>query len=253
MLYVCFGMEKGGSTYTYYLTQALFESLGHPHVQLSPEHRGDAKEQGGAVNNVRDWQHGVVRAIRLAAPSKALVTLRTHASPSDSILRMLSKGKAKLSVAIRDPRDLALSLMDVATRRQALGRPFLQDMRPNNLTSSFSVIEANIARVAEWTSAPDALLLYYEETAFSPALTIEKICRHLQLEPPKGGVEAITLKAASWPNGKRNVAHPHRHRHEMSAQDQEIILDRFSDFYARYFPDARVVTEDNQGTVDADG
>ncbi|GLK54286.1 hypothetical protein JOD31_001453 [Methylopila capsulata] len=244
MLYVCFGMEKGGSTYTYYLTQALFEALGHPHVQLSPEVRDDAKGHGGGVNNVRDWRHGVVRSIRLAVPSNALVSLRTHASPSQSILRMLSKGKAKLSVAIRDPRDLALSMRDVATRRQSLGREFKHDVRPDDITSTFSVINANIARVAEWTAAPDALLLHYEETAFSPERTIEKICRHLHLEPPKSGVEAITLQAASWPNGKRNVAQPHRHRREMSAKDQEIVLDRFADFYARYFPDARVLTED---------
>ena len=58
MIYVSFGLEKGGSTLTALLTKALLERAGHPHLPFSAEARQDIKSDGSfarhaaQINNV---------------------------------------------------------------------------------------------------------------------------------------------------------------------------------------------------------
>lgn len=247
MLYVSFGLEKAGSTLTYSITRALLEHAGHRHIVLAASDRQDLPEDANPksgrnqyANNVNTWCEAEVRAAEAAAPAGGILTLRTHAGPDESIARAVEDGRALVHVAIRDIRDVALSINDAVARKQLLGKVNDTGINVGDFRSAFRDIEENLRSLDRWADMPGTLVLHYENTAFAPALSIDAICRHLNLDIAPSQFEAIFDKAAANPKNKRNVAESRRHTREMSAEDQAMILDHFAAFYDRYMPDAAV-------------
>ncbi len=244
MIYVSFGMEKAGSSLTYNLTKFILEASGHPHIQLSAENRQDEKNATQA-NNVRKFEPGVVAAAEEASVSSGgkVVTLRTHAEPSSYIEDAIRAGRGLHHVAIRDLRDVALSFMDAAARREALGRPNTSHVRWFDLASTFPALQRNVDCVFAWCGIPSALLLYYEVTAFTPHVTIGAISRQLNLRIPESRYDEIFAKSIEQKNNKFNVAANQRHRWEMTEEDQARVMSAFPAFYERFFPDAEIAVE----------
>ena len=259
MLYVSFGLEKAGSTLTANLTRHILAEAGHPHMEFSAEERNEIKgngqynRHGGIVNNVNEWHPDVVSLLDSRVPLERCVLFRTHDGPSQAILDLVDAGRAKCHVALRDLRDVTLSLYDVIARQQQRGRPNHTGIVINEARSVFGAIEENLGYAYAWAKARDAIFLDYENTAFDPTVTISSICEHLGLRIPAERHSAIFAEAAAHKNGKLNVGKPHRHRREMSAEDQQLILDHFADFYARFYPDARVIVDDMAAAESATG
>lgn len=255
MIYVCYGSKKSGSTLAYNLTRILLEAAGHEHISLPPEFLGEQRKQAGYANNIRFWTPELVAAAEVFVPAGRIVPFRTHVGPTTSIADCLAQGRGRLQVTIRDPRDLALSFMDVAERQSLIGFErwdnFLIDR------GSFDVVvhkvAQNIGFMTAWADLADAMILKYEETAFTPHVTIRRICEQLQLDLPEEAFDGYFRTASENPNVKRNVAQPARHRREMPAEQQEEILSRFAPFYARFFPDARVDVEESDSDRDIAG
>lgn len=246
MLYVSFGLEKAGSTLTANLTRLILEHCGHPHIAFTPEERADRRSdgsirvQGGQVNNMNHWLPEVVQPIEWRVPPEHIVMLRTHAPPDASITALINDGRGLCHVAVRDLRDIALSLLDVVTLRARVGKPNRTAIRPGDVRSTFEALAVNLVALDQWSAMPGAISLDYENTAFNPAVSIAAICRHLGLDLPTEAYDGIFQQAAANPSGKKNVASSNRHRQEMSADDQAAVLAHFHDFYARYYPDAKV-------------
>ncbi|GBD47587.1 hypothetical protein [Methylopila sp. Yamaguchi] len=248
MLYVSFGVEKGGSTYTYILIRTALEAAGHAHVQVDLEGRPvnddslrSERVRRRAVNNINVWNEDVLAAVSAAVPQEALVALRTHGEPDPAVLEAIDSGRAYLGVGVRDPRDLALSMLDVATQRIGLAhRPHWLRIEPGDLASALPAVQRTVDRALKWVR-PGATVFYYEETAFRPRLTLDRFCRQTGLPLfTDEAAEKIVATASASPHGKRNVAAPLRHTREMNADDQKRVLDHFSSFYDRFFPGADV-------------
>lgn len=251
MLYVSFGLEKAGSTLTYSLTRKTLEQAGHPHIALSAadrhdfpknnpeEHRPDSG-RGEYSNNVNVWHPDVVHAAERATPANRILTLRTHDGPDRSIAEAVEEGRALVHVAIRDLRDIALSLIDVVARKQILGWPDPSGISIGEIRSTFPAIEFNLAFLDQWSSMPGTLVLHYEDTAFAPERSISAICSHLNLEVPPSSFEVIFSQAVANPANKRNVAESKRHTREMNAEDQAMVLAHFAPFYEKFMPGAAV-------------
>lgn len=249
MLYVSFGLEKAGSSLTANLTRHLLESAGHPHLALSAQDRMEIKNNGkfgrhgGLTNNVNNWAAVVVENALRLVPEDRIVMLRTHARPGPEIMAAIAEGRAKCHIALRDLRDIALSINDVLKRRKALNKPEKPGLAIGDFASLFPILRKDVESAYRWAEAQDAIILEYENTAFDPSVSIDAICEHLGLSVPACRHEAIFADAVANPNGKLNVGTSKRHRREMAAEDQAAILEHFADFYARFYPDARVDVE----------
>ncbi|PWR22839.1 hypothetical protein [Zavarzinia aquatilis] len=256
MIYVSFGLEKAGSTLTANLTRLILERCGHPHMPLSSRDRGDVKgsetrSRGEQTNNIKDWSPEVVSAVDRLIPADRIVMLRTHSGPGEAILRLIGEGRGICHVALRDLRDVALSMMDVVARKEKLGRPNLTGIVLGEIESTFAAMRGNLDSAYRWGETPGVLFLDYENTAFRPEITIDAICRQLGLDLPRAEYDAIFTEAAANPNGKLNVGVSRRHRREMSARDQAAVLAEFADYYARFYPDAAVTVD--AGAASAEG
>lgn len=250
MIYVSFGLEKSGSTLTANLTRHLLEHAGHPHMPLSARDRGmpangdKAGRHGEVTNNVKYWTPGVVEAMARLIPDERIVMLRTHAGPGAEILKLIDEGRGLCHVALRDPRDIILSMFDVIARKERLGRPNHTGIRLGDVTSAFEPLRVNLESAYQWGKARGAIFLDYENTAFAADVTIAAICEQLGLTLPREKYAAIFAEAAANPNGKLNVGVSMRHRREMSTRDQEAVMAHFADFYARFYPKAAVEVDD---------
>lgn len=253
MLYVCAGMEKGGTTYTYNLTKLLLAEAGYPYIHLSKELRGDKAGKEHPANNLKEWSPEIVENLRANDPGDGqIVALRTHNFAYAPLVDLLRSTGGKSHIAIRDPRDMALSLMDVSAKRIALEKVNRASIVLGDFTTTFEKIQVNIDAVTSWRNETDCLVLYYEDTAFSPSISIAAMCKQLSLEVPEDRFESLAATAAANPSGKLNVGMPMRHRREMSPQTQQLFLDRFADFYAQFFPNAVVEAEDGAGEQERD-
>ncbi len=246
MIYICYGAKKSGSTLAYNLSRALVEECGHEHIALSAEARQDVLGHAGRVNTIRNWNPDVVAAIDAAVPLDQIVTFRTHHGPGRGrkpfpIEPIIAAGRAKVQISIRDPRDLALSMRDVVQRLKDLGR----QRRGSQLDTTEELLAhlgRNLSYTMDWADTPGALILKYEDTAFTPERSMRSILQQLnQSLPPQRCLE-IFDRVTSTDNAVRNknVGRPARHTREMSAEDQEIILGKFPEFYRRFFPGAEV-------------
>lgn len=247
MIYVSFGLEKAGSTLTALLTREILTAAGHPHIALSPQDRADINPANGLysrhglqTNNVNAWTRDVVDAIDRRVPEGQIVMVRTHAPPCGEILDLVAAGRARCHVAVRDLRDVALSMLDRQDRFAKARRAGKTGIEHGNVRSTFDEIGKNLASLDLWAEAAGALALDYEETAFLPAVTIGKIARHLDLGLDESTYGEIFARAAAEPRGKLNVGQPRRHEREMRMEEQASVLAQFRAFYERYYPSAVV-------------
>ena len=242
MIYISSGMEKSGSTRTYNLTRFLLEAAGCPNIQLSAEVRQGVKI-APHVNHVWEFTPEVVADV-IAATDRAgpgsVLSLRTYAGPTSHAREMCSVRKVRHHITIQDPRDIALSLMKAARRRESIGRPLRS--RSANLEDTFPLISAAIERVGQWASIEGALLLRYEETASSYKVTIDNILRQLQLQLSRAEYESVSARAVSMNSRKLSVGATNGYRREMSSEDQRLVINTFQAFYEEYY--AEVIVED---------
>lgn len=257
MIYICYGAKKAGSTLAYYLTRAVVEAAGHPHLALPAELRQDEQGHAGIVNTVRDWNAAVVGMIDKAVSPQRIVTFRTHHGPGrrpTAIQPLIAAGRAKVQVALRDPRDLALSMRDVVTRLRDMGKP-RRGSQLESLDEMMHHIGRNLAFATEWANMPGALVVDYEDTAFRAERTCAAVVEHLGLDLAPTCFPALIDDVNAPENNARNKkrkAMSRRHRHEMPAEEQALFLARFAAFYERFMPDAQVDVE-GDASRDAEG
>jgi hypothetical protein len=248
MLYVCAGMEKGGTTYTYNLIKLLLAGAGHPYIHLSNALRGDHRAKERDANNLKVWSSAIVDNLRAHNPKgDRILALRTHSEPYQPMVDLLKATGGKTHIAIRDPRDVALSLMDVSAKRLATQKENRAGIVLDDFATTFPEIHKNINAVTGWSDQTDCLTLYYEDTCFRPEVSIGAICSQLKLDVDKNLYQTFAREAALNPNGKLNVGKPMRHTKEMSARNQSLFLEEFAEFYQRFFPAATVHAEDGAG------
>ena len=236
MLYVCAGMSKAGTTYTYNLTKALLAEAGFPYVHLERHLRGDPSAKERPANNVWSWAPEIVESLRRSDRDDAIIALRTHTGPSSEAIDLLNTSGGKAHIAIRDPRDLALSMRDMTRLILDKGKPNRHGIDVDDLITAFPAIWSEIDGVTRWMDSTDCIVLYYEETAFDPETSCHKLCEQLNLKVRDTKFAQLAAEAAQNPNGKKNVAQPMRHKREMDAPTQELFLREFRPFYDRFFP-----------------
>ena len=188
------------------------------------------------------WSAEVVDTALSKVPAQHVVAFRTHHEPSKNIAAAIEKGQAKVQICVRDPRDLALSMWDVLKQQRAKGRD-----RPHltSLSGMLEHIERNLRYTHKWADLGAPLILNYEQTAFSPEVSLSAISNDVGLIVDSSSFGTIFSDVTSTKNAaqNRNVAKPYRHRREMELSVQEVFLERFQAYYERFLPGSTAVSE----------
>jgi hypothetical protein len=226
MLYVSFGMRKAGSTFAFEMTKEILEQNGMPQKRLP----GDIIDQKHKINYVAHFSDEVLE--QLITEVEAIgypIVIKTHQRPSRGIANMIRSGKVIGQASYRDPRDIALSLVDAGRHARERGRQAFSEFY--NLHDTVRTIGRQIEWLEEWLELPGIMPIYYEDMAFDTEPTTRRVAAQFDL-PVDAAQAKATVTSSRFTQFNKGVSQ--RHLEEMSEEDRVRLNDLFGDFIDRY-------------------
>lgn len=158
LIYISYGMPKSGSTLAYELTRRFFEINGVPQFRLS----NDAVSPNHKINFVRNWSDdkAIDAILKEAGKLKTTIVIKTHRPPSERIKHLASEGLVAGHIVYRDPRDIALSLMDHGKKARKFGEKAYSKI--NDIPDAVQHIKYSLEQFSQWVDAPNFFLIDYE-------------------------------------------------------------------------------------------
>ncbi len=226
-LYFSFGVTKTGSTLAYRMARHFLECRGHSQALL-PDHLQIIRKD---LNSWSQANHELLEEIAEWVGSRGIfLALKTHRAPTKAVRTMLREGRAMGHATFRDPREIALSLVDHGRESQQRGHDPVRFRDLNDATDSLELIERQLAIFDRWENLPNVETWYYDDFAFNPVLSFDKLARQTGLKP-------LTVEERASFDGtagtKFNKAVPHRWKSELTDGESAEFKEQFSDFYKR--------------------
>jgi hypothetical protein len=226
LLYFSYGMTKTGSTLAFELARTALDLCGYPQDPVPI----DGVATDARVNFVNTLPPAALAD--MAAYSRKLghpLALKTHARPPKDLAAMITRGEALVQISYRDPRDMALSMLDHGTRARASGQKSFSELK--TLTQTMENIRQQFKTLSLWLRLPQALPLYFEDVGFQTKASAQRVLQQLGLR-----LEAETLADVVQQHRftQKNKARPLRYPDEMPEEQAEAIGQEFAAFIRRF-------------------
>lgn len=224
-LYFSFGVTKTGSTLAYRMARHFLECRGHSQALLPDRLQVIRKD----LNSWSQANHELLEEIAEWVQARGIfLALKTHRAPTKPVRTMLREGRAMGHATFRDPREIALSLVDHGRESQERGHDPVRFRDLNDATDSLDLIERQLAIFDRWEKLPRIETWYYDDFAFNPDLAFAKLARQTGLAPLSSAERASFDGTAGT---KFNKAVQHRWKSELTREESAEFKAQFSDFY----------------------
>ena len=225
MIYISYGVPKSASTFTYVVTEQVLKTAGYELATVSDAAKG-RKSRLNYIDPIA-W-HTIENVAAEIGVQSAII--KTHGAPDKCLLEAVERRGVFASAVIRDPRDIALSLLDHARRSRELGGGDFAELE--TVADTFSVIDEQIDRLQRWMQCRKVLLLTYDEISFNTEMAIRRIIAQLGLSVSAASVISALPPRARIEQFNKGIGM--RHELEMPAATQQIFLDRYEEVYRNY-------------------
>jgi hypothetical protein len=224
MIYICYGMTKSASTLLYQLTEELLRVAGRKPVRL----KAPFKPIVSVENYFDTIDPPLLQDIEARHPGRDVV-LKTHQAPHPQIAARVRDGDILASASIRDPREIALSMIDHGERSRHWGYEQFSECRaPQDALPS---LDNQIATFRAWAALPPVIVFRYNEICFETKAVASRVAEQLGVA---ADVDAALKPFADTKTiGQFNKGVALRWR-EMPPAQQELFLARYADFYRDY-------------------
>ncbi len=236
-----YGMTKCGSTLAFQLARVALIQAGFEQPLIPFPNRVASRK----INFTGMFDAAHVAVLRefvdtLGHP----VVIKTHNRPDLPLVRLVETGEARAHAVFRDPRDMALSLLDSGAANRAAGRPAFTEFE--TLTDTIAGIQNQMDSLSAWLQLPGVRPLPYNRLAFETEAATAEILEHLGIDgEPKRIVRRVLRREFTQKNkGLRD-----RHKTEMSAADSALFADTFAPFFAHLADPARPAQHLPPGTL----
>ena len=153
------------------------------------------------------------------------MAIKTHRPPRGPAAAGLRDGTILAHAVCRDPRDIALSLVDAA--RKGLGWGGKGFVRPED---ALGVIARNVERFEQVAAMPGVVPVHYEMLAFDTQAVARRLCDQLGIAADI----ARAVRIAKRQHNQFNIGRSQRWKTEMDPGLAQEIHDRFAPFIARW-------------------
>lgn len=225
--YISYGMWKSGSTYAFELTKAMFVNNGYLQTRLS----NYAVEPGHNINFVRDWSIEQLKAIiNEAEKHDTIIVLKTHRPPSPEVKEFLDSDLAVGHAVYRDPRDIALSLIDAGDLARKQGHQAFSNIY--HLDDAIKKIHKQVDFFNQWVNLNNIEPIAYHHFTQNPTQLAYLISEQTNFVPYtlKDADNIKTSRFIQLNKGKQN-----RYQTEMSIAQNETFQKEFESFYRNFF------------------
>ena len=231
-----YGMTKSGSTLAFELARTALELSGFPQPLLPRDATGTVRKINFA-GHLDDGHISVLgEAVRdIGHP----VVIKTHTRPDPCVIGMIDRDDAIVQASYRDPREMALSMIDHGNRSRAAGKPAFANIE--TLDDAKRDISSQIDSLTQWLYRPNCLPLYYEDVSFRSLGTTRQILRQLQLDIPAEKVLNYVLRKRFI---QLNLGIKRRFQGQMAEVDQRVFRQTYRLFYQHLIRDRRSLPED---------
>lgn len=227
MIYLSYGLLKSASTLTYQVTEEILRQAGRTPCIL----RQPLRPALSVTNYFDNIDLPLIRRIQNAAKG-ADVVIKTHQLPAPEVLALVEQGDILASVSFRDPREIALSMVDHGERSRRWAIPEFSECA--GVLDCCPSIDEQIEVLRVWCAIPRVERIAYNEICFDMPSVIARLARQMGVLVDIGAVEEAFLDKKLVGQFNKGV----RDRfHEMTAAESAHFLERYARFYKRFMPD----------------
>ncbi|HEX3870735.1 MAG TPA: hypothetical protein VHV77_09880, partial [Pirellulales bacterium] len=162
----------------------------------------------------------------------ASVVIKTHSGLTPATSQLLTGRGVRVFASYRDPRDVALSLLDHGARSRKLG---IKDFATfHTVRDTIPLLRTQVRLFRDWAKFPGTLIIPYDEISFNTQTTISRVADHLGVSVDVDRIfvefDSAKDKIVQFNKGVRS-----RHKTEMDEATNEMFLNMFKGFYAAFF------------------
>lgn len=233
LLYISYGVPKSGSTLAFEITRRAFEVNGIPQYRLSD----NAVCKGHDINFVRDWNDERIldALIKEAEQLKSTIVIKTHRSPSEQIKQLANDGLVVGHIVYRDPRDIALSMLDHGRKARKNGEKAFSDIR--DIKQAMYRVKSRLDQFYEWLEIPKCFINSYEDMILNPQEFGNKLKQQTGLE---FNLDDVVRYVNSNRFTQFNKGVVRRFEEEMSESNKSMFYGEFEDFINKYISNKNV-------------
>jgi len=172
MIYICFGMTKSASTFLYQLTEETLRAAGRKPARLGPPFCPRWRVE----NYIDDIDPALLEAIAVATGGRDVV-LKTHQGLHPEVARQIDARSLLASASIRDPREIALAMVDHGADRAAGGDTEFAECR--TVFDAWPSLDNQIANFCRWSELKTLEVFRYNEICFDSATVVARIATQI--------------------------------------------------------------------------
>jgi hypothetical protein len=223
MIYLCYGVTKSASTFLYQLTEEVLTAAGRKPVLLNPPFRRPLSLD----NYTNVFSPEVLRQVAEQAGLRDVV-VKTHGDPHPDIAALIEAGDILASASIRDPSEIALSMLDHARRSRRWGYQEFTEF--HTMHDTLPSLDEQIARFSTWAAVPNVSVFTYNEICFDTADVIDRLAGQIGVSIRRDDV--LNRFRGNRGIGQFNKGAALRYR-ELPPEQRAVFLLRYADLYGR--------------------
>ncbi len=222
-VFFSYGMTKCGSTLAFQLARVALMQAGLEQPLLPLGDYGRKTKINAVTEITPEKARLILDTVRdLGHP----LVLKTHRRPDPEVVKMVESGQARAHAVFRDPRDMALSMIDHGNKARARGRPGFSEIE--TLEDARNGIRNQLDSLTAWLQLPGVRRLQYETLAFDTETAAAAILEHLGIP---GSPRRIARQVLRREFTQANLGIQARHKTQMSAEDSARFRAEFAPVY----------------------
>jgi len=228
-LYISYGMPKSGSTLAFELTRTMLDLAGVPQVKLAD----GVTDPEAKINFVNRLDGAAYLALcEASAGIEHPLVIKTHSRLFPAVSKALKSGKLTGHAVCRDPRDMALSMLDAAREGRAWGDS--AEGKFETVADTGPRLHKSIKMFMKWAECSNIIPIHYERLAFDTESVAAGIAAQL-------GIEVDFRKAIGIATGSKftqfNQGKSQRWKTEMDPADARRLEKEFKDYITTWCSD----------------
>jgi hypothetical protein len=172
MIYLCYGMMKSASTFLYQLTEETPRAAGRRPARLGPPFRSC-----WTVENYFDTIDPPLLAAIGAAAGGRDVVLKTHEGLDPEVARRIEDRLLLASASIRDPREIALAMLDHGRRSRRLGRTRFSECV--TVFDTLPSLDDQMVSFGSWSALERIEIFKYNDVCFDSAAVVSRLAAQI--------------------------------------------------------------------------